>query len=300
METLLLKGIPVRDAVFAELKEKVARAKLSKAKRAPGLAVVLVGDDPASAVYVSHKEKGCDEVGFHHVTHRLPADTPVENVLERIGELNADAAIDGILVQLPLPKGMDQEKVLLAVDPNKDVDGFHPENLGRLTAGHPRFIPCTPKGILRLLQHYGIPMAGKNVAVVGRSVIVGRPLSMLLSLKREDGNATVTMCHSGTLDLPAVTRAADVVVAAIGVPRFIGPDAVADGAVVVDVGINRIDAPERKSGTRLVGDVDMEGLKGHASALTPVPGGVGPMTIAMLLENTWEAMARAEGLDDGD
>jgi len=292
VETLILKGKPVRDAVLAELKKKVAGAA-----RAPGLAVVLVGEDPASAVYVSHKEKGCEEVGFYHVTHRLPAETPEGRVLELIDTLNADRRIDGILIQLPLPGSMDQEKVLMRVDPAKDVDGFHPENLGLLTAGHPRFIPCTPKGILRLLQHYEIPMAGKTVAVVGRSVIVGRPLSMLLSLKREDGNATVTMCHSGTLNLPAVTRAADVVVAAIGVPRFIGTDAVGEGAVVVDVGINRIDAPERKSGTRLVGDVDAAALTGHASALTPVPGGVGPMTIAMLLENTWEAMTMAEDRD---
>ena len=292
METLLLKGKPVRDAVFAELKSKVASVS-----RKPGLAVVLVGDDPASAVYVSHKEKGCDEVGFHHVTHRLPADTPESEVLDLIAALNADPQIDGILVQLPLPGHMDQEKVLVAVDPAKDVDGFHPENLGHLVAGNPRFVPCTPKGILRLLSHYDIPMAGKNVAVVGRSVIVGRPLSLLLSLKRADGNATVTMCHSGTRDLAAVTSAADVVVAAIGVPRALGRAEIAAGTVVVDVGINRIEAPERKSGTRLVGDVDADALLGHAGALTPVPGGVGPMTIAMLLENTWEAMARKEALD---
>jgi methylenetetrahydrofolate dehydrogenase (NADP+)/methenyltetrahydrofolate cyclohydrolase len=292
LDTILLKGKPVRDQVFAELKIKVA-----KAPRKPGLAVVLVGEDPASAVYVSHKEKGCDEVGFHHVTHRLPADTPERDVLDLIDNLNSDLSIDGILVQLPLPGQMDQEKVLVAVDPDKDVDGFHPENLGRLVGGHPRFVPCTPKGILRLLSHYDIPMAGKNVAVVGRSVIVGRPLSLLLSLKRADGNATVTMCHSGTRDLASITSAADVVIAAIGVPRALGPAEIGKGAVVVDVGINRIDAPERPTGTRLVGDVDAEALKGHAGALTPVPGGVGPMTIAMLLENTWEAMARKEGLD---
>lgn len=295
MDTLLLKGIPVRDAVFAELKLKVAGAK-----RRPGLAVVLVGDDAASAVYVSHKEKGCEEVGFHHLTHRLPAETPEADVLALIDQLNRDAAIDGILVQLPLPKGMDQDRVLLSVSPDKDVDGFHPVNLGRLVAGSPGFVPCTPKGILRLLKHYGIAVAGKSVAVVGRSVIVGRPLSLLLSLKGEGGNATVTMCHSGTRDLAAVTRAADVVVAAIGVPQMLGREAVGAGAVVVDVGINRIEAPDRKSGTRLVGDVDYESLLGHASALTPVPGGVGPMTIAMLLENTWEAMCRAEGLDGAD
>ena len=292
MDTILLKGKPVRDAVFAELKIKVANAP-----RKPGLAVVLVGDDPASAVYVSHKEKGCDEVGFHHVTHRLPADTSEEKVLDLVARLNADPAIDGILVQLPMPAGINQEKVLSAVDPTKDVDGFHPVNLGMLVAGNPRFVPCTPKGILRLLSYYDIPMAGKNVAVVGRSVIVGRPLSLLLSLKREDGNATVTMCHSGTRDLASITSAADVVVAAIGVPRALGTNEIGKGAVVVDVGINRIDAPERPKGTRLVGDVDAAALKGHAGALTPVPGGVGPMTIAMLLENTWEAMARKEGLD---
>jgi methylenetetrahydrofolate dehydrogenase (NADP+)/methenyltetrahydrofolate cyclohydrolase len=292
LDTILLKGKPVRDAVFAELKIKVANAP-----RKPGLAVVLVGDDPASAVYVSHKEKGCDEVGFHHVTHRLPADTSEEKVLDLVARLNADPAIDGILVQLPLPEGINQEKVLSAVDPTKDVDGFHPVNLGLLVAGNPRFVPCTPKGILRLLSYYDIPMAGKNVAVVGRSVIVGRPLSLLLSLKREDGNATVTMCHSGTRDLASITSAADVVVAAIGVPRALGTNEIGKGAVVVDVGINRIDAPERPKGTRLVGDVDAAALKGHAGALTPVPGGVGPMTIAMLLENTWEAMARKEGLD---
>jgi methylenetetrahydrofolate dehydrogenase (NADP+)/methenyltetrahydrofolate cyclohydrolase len=292
VDTILLTGKPVRDAVFAELKIKVAQAS-----RKPGLSVVLVGDDPASEVYVSHKEKGCEEVGFHHVTHRLPADTPETEVLALIDQLNADPSIDGILVQLPLPGGMNQEKVLGAVDPAKDVDGFHPVNLGLLVAGHPRFVPCTPKGILRLLSHYDIPMAGKNVAVVGRSVIVGRPLSLLLSLKREDGNATVTMCHSGTRNLASITSAADVVIAAIGVPRALGTNEIGKGAVVVDVGINRIDAPERPKGTRLVGDVDAQALKGHAGALTPVPGGVGPMTIAMLLENTWEAMARKEGLD---
>ncbi len=289
METQLLKGHPVRDAVFAELKEKVAAAA-----RRPGLAVVLVGDDPASAVYVSHKEKGCDEVGFHHVTHRLPADTPEQDVLALIGKLNADADIDGILVQLPLPRGMNQDRVLLAVDPAKDVDGFHPENLGRLVAGAPRFVPCTPKGILRLLSHYDVPVAGREVAIVGRSVIVGRPLALLMSLKSPTGNATVTMCHSGTRDLPAVTSRADIVVAAMGVPRALGTNEIRAGAVVVDVGINRVPAPERKSGHRLVGDVDADALLGHAAALTPVPGGVGPMTIAMLLENTYEAMLLAE------
>ncbi len=292
METLLLKGKPVRDLVFAELKEKIANAP-----RKPGLAVVLVGEDPASAVYVGHKEKGCQELGYHHETHRLDASTDEATLLALIERLNLDQAIDGILIQLPLPKGLNQDRILLAVDPAKDVDGFHPENLGRLVSGSPRFVPCTPKGILRLLTHYNLPVSGKNVVIVGRSVIVGRPLTLLLSLKRGDANATVTLCHSGTENLAEITSRAHVVVAAIGVPRALGPKEIADGAIVVDVGINRIDAPERKSGTRLVGDVDFEALKGRVAAMTPVPGGVGPMTIAMLLENTWEAMCRAEGLD---
>lgn len=293
METRLLKGKPVRDAILARLKEKV-----SVAPRTPGLAVVLVGDAAASAVYVKHKEKGCNEVGFHHVTHRLPATTGQAELLELVASLNADPAIDGILIQLPLPAGLDEEAVLLAVDPAKDVDGFHPENLGRLMAGNPRFVPCTPKGILRLLTHYDVTVSGRNVAIVGRSVIVGRPLAMLLALKADPGNATVTLCHSGTRDLAAVTSAADVVVAAIGVPRFLGADHVGEGAVVVDVGINRIDDPGHPKGTRLVGDVDLDAVRGRAGAVTPVPGGVGPMTIAMLLENTWEAMVAREA--DGD
>ena len=292
IETLLLKGNPVRDAVFAELKTKVAAAP-----RRPGLAVLLVGDDAASAVYVRHKEKGCDEVGFHHVTHRLPAATPQAVVMGLIAQLNADPAIDGILVQLPLPAHLDQDAVLLAVDPRKDVDGFHPENLGRLVAGSPRFVPCTPKGILRMLAHYDVPVRGRSVAVIGRSVIVGRPLSLLMSLKGAMGDATVTMCHSRTRDLPQVTSRADIVVAAIGAPRFVTRDFVRPGAVVVDVGINRIDDPAHPKGTRLVGDVDYDAMLGHAGALTPVPGGVGPMTIAMLLSNTFEAMALAEGFD---
>ncbi|MFO7652449.1 MAG: bifunctional methylenetetrahydrofolate dehydrogenase/methenyltetrahydrofolate cyclohydrolase FolD [Candidatus Krumholzibacteriia bacterium] len=292
METRLLRGDEVRDAVFAELRERMLRAP-----RAPGLAVVLVGDDPASHVYVRHKEKGCEAVGFHHVTHRLPADTSENDVLALVADLVADHAIDGILVQLPLPAHIDQELVLNAVDPRKDVDGFHPENLGRLAAGRPRFIPCTPKGIVRLLRHHDVPVAGREVAVVGRSVIVGRPLALLLTLKRPDANATVTLCHSGTRDLAAVTSRADIVVAAMGAPLAIGAEHVREGAVVVDVGINRIDDPAARRGTRLVGDVDAAALEGRVAALTPVPGGVGPMTIAMLLENTFEAMADTEGLD---
>jgi len=285
---LLLEGKPVRDAVLAELKEKVRGAR-----RPPGLAVVLVGDDPASAVYVRNKEKGCDTAGFHHVTHRLPADTPEAEVLELVASLNTDPAIDGILVQMPLPDHIDSDRVLRSVDPRKDVDGFHPENLGLLVSGNPRTVACTPRGVLRLLAHYEIPVAGRHVAVVGRSVIVGRPLALLLNQKGPGGDATVTMCHSRTPNLAAVTRTADIVVAAMGRPEAIGREHVQPGAVVIDVGINRVEDASRKKGYRLVGDVDAAAMQDHASALTPVPGGVGPMTIAMLLENTWEAMVHA-------
>lgn len=296
LETNLLKGIPVRDAVFKEIKAKVQQ-NLAAGGRRPGLAVILVGEDPASAVYVKHKAKGCEEVGFHHETHELDAAVSEAEVLALVDQLNKDQSIDGILIQLPMPKGLDQDRILETVLPSKDVDGFHPYNLGKLVSGSPTFVPCTPKGVLRLLKHYGIPLTGRSVAIVGRSVIVGRPLSMLMSLKGEFANATVTMCHSGTKDLRQVTLEADVVVAAVGVAHLLGPDDVKPGAVVVDVGINRIDAPERKSGTRLVGDADFKSMIGHVSAVTPVPGGIGPMTIAMLLENTWEAMCRREAIE---
>ncbi len=287
--TRMLLGTPVRDAVMAEIKRQIAGAS-----RPPGLAVVLVGDDPASRVYVRNKEKGCAELGFHHLTHRLPADANEASVLALIAELNADPRLDGILVQMPLPAHLDGDRILAAVDPRKDVDGFHPQNLGLLVAGRPRTVACTPKGILRLLAYYGIPVAGRRVAIVGRSVIVGRPLALLLNLKGALGDATVTMCHSRTPDLAAVTREADIVVAAMGAAAALGREHVRAGAVVVDVGINRVPDPAARTGYRLVGDVDAAALDGHAGALTPVPGGVGPMTIAMLLENTWEAMVREE------
>jgi methylenetetrahydrofolate dehydrogenase (NADP+) / methenyltetrahydrofolate cyclohydrolase len=287
--TRQLLGVPVRDAVLADLKHKV-----DGSARPPGLAVVLVGDDPASRVYVRNKEKGCEEVGFHHLTHRLPMETSEASVLALIGILNADPQIDGILVQMPLPAHLDGDRILAAVDPRKDVDGFHPLNLGLLVAGKPRTVACTPRGILRLLRYYDIPVAGRRVAIVGRSVIVGRPLALLLNLKGTLGDATVTMCHSRTPDLAAVTREADIVVAAMGVAQAIGRAHVREGAVVVDVGINRVSDAAARTGYRLVGDADAADLEGHAGALTPVPGGVGPMTIAMLLENTWEAMVREE------
>lgn len=286
METRQLLGKPARDEVFAELASRVRAAA-----RPPGLAVVLVGDDAASAVYVRSKEQACAALGYRHETHRFPADVAEGRVLACLDALNADPAIDGILVQLPLPPHLDAERVLAAVDPAKDVDGFHPENLGRLASGRPLFVPCTPKGVVRLLRHYGIATAGRRVAIVGRSVIVGRPLALLLSLKGPAGDATVTLCHSATPDLARSTRAADIVVAAMGVPRFLGREHVAEGATVVDVGITRLPAPAGER-PQLAGDVDAVALAGWAGALTPVPGGIGLMTVAMLMENTWESAHR--------
>ncbi len=288
METRQIRGQPVRDAVLADLAAKVRRSS-----RPPGLAVVLVGDDPASAIYVARKEEACASLGYHHVTWRYPADAGEGELLDRVEDLNAAPEIDGILVQMPLPPQINAERVLGAVDPRKDVDGFHPDNLGRLAGGRPRFVPCTPKGVVRLLQAYDIPIAGRRIAVVGRSLLVGRPLAILLSLKGAGGDATVTLCHSATRDLAAVTREAEIVVAAMGAPRTIGREHIAPGAVVVDVGTTRVtDGPGGRA--RLVGDVDAAAVSGRAGALTPVPGGVGPMTIAMLMENTWEAMTLRE------
>lgn len=290
MESLKLAGAAVRDAVFAELSADVVSSG-----RRPGLGVILVGDDPASRVYVSSKGKACEKLGFHHVTHHLPAETPEDDVLRLIDGMNADPAIHGILVQIPLPGHISEARVQQNVDPRKDVDGFHPENLGRLLAGAPRFVPCTPKGIVEMLRFYEVDLSGRSVAIVGRSVIVGRPLAMLLSLKAEIGNATVTLCHSATRDLASVTRRADVVVAAMGRPGALTRKHVAEGAVVVDVGINRLEDPSAKRGYRIVGDVAPEATAGWASAYTPVPGGVGLMTIAMLMRNTWEAMRLQAG-----
>jgi len=290
---LLLDGRPVRDAVLAELASKVTGAS-----RAPGLAVILVGDDPASQVYVRNKEKGCAAVGFHHETHRLAAAVAEAEVLALIERLNGDPRIDGILVQMPLPAHLATERILTAVAPAKDVDGFHPHNLGLLVSGRPGPVACTPRGVLRLLDHYGVTIPGRRVVVIGRSVIVGRPLALLFNLKGRLGDATVTMCHSRTPDLPAITSQADILVAAIGAPEFVRREHVAPGAVVVDVGINRVTDPTASTGHRLVGDVAAAEMAGHAAALTPVPGGVGPMTIAMLLENTWEAMVRREDARD--
>ena len=283
-----ISGEPLAAAIRAEVAEGVAEMR-QKHGAAPGLAVVLVGDDPASAVYVRRKEQAAREAGMVSETVRLPASASQDEVLNAVRRLNADDRIHGILVQLPLPDHVDENAALETIDPNKDVDGLHPFNMGLLMAGRPRFAPCTPAGIQQMLVRSGIDPAGKNVAVLGRSNIVGKPVAALLSQRADGANATVTICHTRTRDMGAITRAADIVIAAIGVPRFLTADMVSDGVVVIDVGINRVDAPERRSGFRLVGDADYAAIRQKASAITPVPGGVGPMTIAMLLSNTLKA-----------
>ena len=256
----------------------------------PGLAVILVGEDPASQVYVRNKGKACEEAGMKSVTHRLPVDTPEEKILALIDEVNADPVIHGLLVQTPLPKHVNTDRVLHRVSPTKDVDGFHPVNVGKLVLGDDSgFKPATPYGVMQMLIREGIETKGAHAVVVGRSTIVGRPMANLLLQDKPGGNCTVTVCHSRSKELPAITRSADILVVAIGKPRFVTPEMVKPGAVVIDVGINRVEDASTRTGYRLVGDVDCDGVKEVAGAITPVPGGVGPMTIAMLLVNTVQA-----------
>ena len=279
-------------ALGREIRAEVAvRAAELRAKGVvPGLAVVLVGEDPASAVYVRSKGRACEEAGMHSETIRLPAETSEAELLATIARLNADPAIHGMLVQLPLPKHIDGERVLHAIDPRKDVDGFHPVNVGKLVLGDPTgFRPATPYGVQQMLIRSGIETAGAHAVIVGRSNIVGRPMAGLLLQKGAGGDATVTVCHSRSRDLPGITRQADILIAAIGRAEFITADMVREGATVIDVGINRVDDATRERGYRLVGDVAFGPVAAKAGAITPVPGGVGPMTIAMLLVNTLQA-----------
>ncbi len=269
-------------AISQKIREEIARETrevVEKVGRAPGLTVILVGDDPASQIYVRNKEKTAAELGFKGEVIRLPAETSEEDLLRTIAELNKDPNVDGILVQLPLPDHIDEFKVTLAISPEKDVDGFHPVNMGKLLIGKPGLIPCTPYGIMKMLDYEGIDIEGKNAVIVGRSNIVGKPVSILL-LQR---NATVTICHSRTRNLPKIVSEADIVVAAVGRPKFIKGDWIKEGAVVIDVGINRDEEG------KLVGDVDFQEASKKASHITPVPGGVGPMTITMLMYNTLQA-----------
>jgi methylenetetrahydrofolate dehydrogenase (NADP+)/methenyltetrahydrofolate cyclohydrolase len=292
MSARILDGAALAAVIRAEVAAEVAR--LAPNGRRPGLAAVLVGEDPASAVYVRSKGKACEEAGMHSVTIRLPAETPEAELLDIVDKLNHDPLIHGILVQLPLPKHIDSEKVLRRIDPAKDVDGFHPTNVGKLVIGDATaFKPATPFGVQQMLIRSGIETKGAHAVIVGRSNIVGRPMANLLIQDGPGGNATVTICHSRTRDLPAVTRTADILIAAIGKPEFITAEMVRPGAVVIDVGINRVDDPGDAKGYRLVGDVAYAAVAVVASTITPVPGGVGRMTIAMLLQNTLQAMKQS-------
>lgn len=286
----ILDGRALANKVAADIAVRV-EAFRQRAGTTPRLEVVLVGDDPASGVYVRNKSRACEKAGMRGSIQRLPADTSEARLLDVIDALNADPDVHGVLVQLPLPPSIRSEAVIERIDPRKDVDGFHPENLGRLALGRPRFVPCTPLGVQRLLVAEGVPIPGARVAVLGRSRIVGKPMALLLMEKGADANATVTVAHTGTRDLPAVAREADILVVAMGQPEAVTADWVKPGAVVVDVGIHKRPAPDGSgSGSgSLVGDVHAPSVAAVASALTPVPGGVGPMTVAMLLENTLRA-----------
>ncbi|MFM8716201.1 MAG: bifunctional 5,10-methylenetetrahydrofolate dehydrogenase/5,10-methenyltetrahydrofolate cyclohydrolase [Spartobacteria bacterium] len=286
-----IDGAAVAAKVMEETKARIAA--LAKRGVRPGLAVVLVGDDPASRAYVRSKDRKAAELGLHSVKHELPADTSQATLLALVAELNADPAVHGILVQSPPPPQINEAEVVLAIDPRKDVDGFHPVNVAKLAMEDPTgFVPCTPLGCIRLLQEAGIETAGKSAVVVGRSMIVGKPMALLLMKRGPGGDATVTVAHSRTRNLAEVTRGADIVIAAIGRPHFLGAEHIREGAVVIDVGINRVDDPANPKGYRLVGDVDYDAVASKCAAITPVPGGVGPMTIAMLMANCVTAAER--------
>jgi methylenetetrahydrofolate dehydrogenase (NADP+)/methenyltetrahydrofolate cyclohydrolase len=294
MTAEIIDGKQVAADMRDQLKDKVA--ELKDKGIVPGLAVVLVGDDPASRSYVTAKEKACDNIGIYSQDIRLPAQTPQAELMALIDKLNEDDKINGILVQLPLPKHLDENEVLLAINPSKDVDGFHPVNVGKMMLGQKAFLPCTPHGVIQLLLQKDVKIEGAETVIVGRSNIVGKPLANMLIQKSPTGNATVTVCHTRTKNLADHTRKADILIAAAGAPDMITADMVKDGAVVIDVGVNRVDDPTKKRGYRLTGDVDFEAIKEKASLITPVPGGVGPMTITMLLYNTVESAEKAAGL----
>jgi len=286
-----IDGAAVAAKVMEETKARIA-ILASRGVR-PGLAVVLVGDDPASRAYVRSKDRKAAELGLHSVKHELPADTDQATLLALVAELNADPAVHGILVQSPPPPQINEAEVVLAIDPRKDVDGFHPVNVAKLAMEDPTgFVPCTPLGCIRLLQESGIETAGKSALVVGRSMIVGKPMALLLMKRGAGGDATVTVAHSRTRNLAEVTRRADIVIAAIGRPHFLGAEHIREGAVVIDVGINRVEDPTHPKGYRLVGDVDYDAVASKCAAISPVPGGVGPMTIAMLMANCVTAAER--------
>lgn len=288
MAAEIISGTKIAEEIRAELKETVRELKERKGVT-PGLALVRVGDDPASVSYVSGKTKASEELGIYSETILYPDDATEEQLLDKVAELNKDPKFHGILVQLPLPKHINSDKVLNAIDPQKDVDGFHPINVGKLLIGEPYFVPCTPHGVQELLIRSGNSPEGKHVVVCGRSNIVGKPVMAILVQKQKGANATVTMVHTGTKDMASIVRQGDIVIAAMGVPKAITADMVKDGVVVIDVGVNRVPDATKKSGFRLVGDTDFDAISQKAKAITPVPGGVGPMTVTMLMLNTVRA-----------
>ncbi len=290
MAAEVISGKEIAQTMREEIRQEVVN--LTEKGMTPGLGVILVGEDPASASYVRAKEKACDKAGIYSDDNKLPEDTSEEEVLSIIDRMNEDPKIHGILVQLPLPKHIDEEKVLLRINPEKDVDGFHPFNVGKMMLGQDAYLPCTPHGVVQILNRSGVEVRGAHAVIVGRSSIVGKPLANLLLQKVEGRNATVTVCHSATKDMGSLTRQGDILIAAAGKPEMITADMVKEGAVVIDVGVNRVEDSSKKKGYRLVGDVDFEGIKEKASKITPVPGGVGPMTITMLLYNTLESARR--------
>jgi len=289
---ILLDGKQTSAQIKAEISETVS-TMVQQNKRVPHLAAVLVGTNGASMTYVGAKVKACELVGFESTLIELPEETSEQELLDTIYNLNNNSDIDGFIVQLPLPKHINENHILMAINPDKDVDGFHPMNVGRLTLDLPTFISATPYGIMELLERYNIPTSGKHVVVIGRSHIVGRPMSILMSQKRPAGNATVTVAHSRTRNLSELTKTADIVIAALGMPEFLTSDMIKDDAVIIDVGITRVPDSSKKRGYRIAGDVDFESVSQKASYITPVPGGVGPMTIAMLLKNTLLARSRS-------
>lgn len=288
---VILDGKATSEKIKMEIAQMV-KDKVAAGGKRPHLAAILVGNDGASQTYVGNKERACAQVGFNSTLHRFPAEITQVELIRKIDEINRNDDVDGLIVQLPLPGHIDEDAVINAIDPSKDVDGFHPVNVGKMTLGLPTFLPATPYGILRLLDEYGIETSGKHCVIIGRSNIVGRPLANLMSLKDNPGDCTVTICHSRTKNIELYTKQADIIIAALGSPGFLKGDMVREGTVIVDVGITRITDPSKKSGYRLEGDVDFESVAPKASYITPVPGGVGPMTIVSLMVNTLKA---AEG-----
>ena len=284
----LIDGKKVAAAIKQEIANEVKRMT-DAGKKVPHLAAILVGEDPASQTYVSSKGKACKEVGFDSTSYNFPADVSEKELLEAVDFINKDPEIDGLIVQLPLPGHIDNQKVIQQIRPEKDVDGFHPVNVGRMTIGLPAYVSATPNGVMELIMRSGIETTGKNCVVLGRSNIVGKPMSILMARNEEPGNATVTVCHSRTKNLKEITSRADILIVAIGKPEFVTADMVKEGAVVIDVGIHRVESSETKSGFRLIGDVKFDEVSQKASRITPVPGGVGPMTIVSLLMNTLKA-----------